>query len=318
VIWNIIGNYRGKNKILKGVIIILKLEQRVPTRDEILKEVEYYKERTPTLKSLLDFYGAIIVAQSEYAPKVDLPSIDLTEEEIKTSLKEGKPVLTGRKGEVSPTLYRSLFEEIVGIVKEKSPKPPRGLDKLMNLSELKAEKIPILIEKLEEFDEAFFVELGEKSGAKKETILFIATAALIPFYEAYAKALRGKMNQHFWGKEFCPICGRRAFMARLRKEDGLRLLRCSMCRSDWWVQNIKCAFCGIEDNKSLPFFYPEDDKGHRIDVCNECKRYIKTSNEKELGRGVIPEVEDVATIFLDTVAQKKGYSPVVQLASEMH
>ncbi|MDI6892540.1 MAG: formate dehydrogenase accessory protein FdhE [Actinomycetota bacterium] len=300
------------------MIIILKLDQKVPTRDEILKEIEYYKERIPTLKSLLEFYGAIIVAQSEYASRVDLPSIDVTEEEIKTLLREGKPVLTGRRGEVSPVLYRSMLEEIVGIVKEKSPKPPRGLDKLMNLNELKTEKIPTLIEKLEGFDEAFFAELGEKSGTKKETVLFIATAALIPFYEAYAKVLREKINQHFWGKEFCPICGRRAFMARLRREDGLRLLRCSMCRSDWWVQNIKCAFCGTEDNKSLPFFYPEDDKGHRIDVCDECKRYIKTSNEKELGREVTPEVEDAATIFLDTVAQKKGYSPVAQLASEMH
>jgi len=46
---------------------------------------------------------------------------------------------------------------------------------------------------------------------------------------------------------------------------------------------------------------------YRVDVCEKCKRYIKTIDTKEIGEEVIPLIEDIGTLHLDILAQKEGY-----------
>ena len=58
----------------------------------------------------------------------------------------------------------------------------------------------------------------------------------------------------------------------------------------------------------LRYFYTEKEgRAYRIDVCDKCKRYIKTIDAKELGMEVIPRIEDVGTMYLDILAEKQGY-----------
>jgi len=302
----------------KGVFTILKLEQKMPSKKEIEEEIGYYKKKFPTLGGLLNLFGSIFELQSEYIEKIDVSGFDLSEEEVNETLKKGSPVLALKRGEISAGLFKEALVELIKIVEDKSPKKIEGLNKVLDIDELKEENINLFIEKFERGDDSFFENLSKERGVNKEALLFIVTHALSPFYEAYAKNLRPKINHHFWGKEFCPICGNRPYITRLRKEDGLKLLSCSVCKTEWWIQRIRCAFCGNVDNETLSIFYPEDDKGHQVELCDKCKKYLKSSNEKELGRDVILRVEDVATIHLDAVAKKRGYLPTAQSPIEMN
>ena len=57
-------------------------------------------------------------------------------------------------------------------------------------------------------------------------------------------------------------------------------------------------------------FLEQEKSPYRIDVCEQCKRYIKTLDERKGGdekRAFIPSVEDLATMYLDIVAEKEGY-----------
>ncbi len=95
---------------------------------------------------------------------------------------------------------------------------------------------------------------------------------------------------------------------RLLKEDGRRILYCPLCRSEWRFPRLGCPFCGNSDHAKLRHCQLGDDLSHRLDVCDSCKRYIKTTNERSLGREVIPQVEDVVTLSLDYLADMEGYS----------
>ncbi|HBR22045.1 MAG TPA: hypothetical protein DD713_05685, partial [Nitrospiraceae bacterium] len=58
----------------------------------------------------------------------------------------------------------------------------------------------------------------------------------------------------------------------------------------------------------LRYFNTEaDGKGYRVDVCEECKKYIKTIDLRELKEEVTPLIEDIGTLHLDIIAEKEGY-----------
>ncbi|MDO8886906.1 formate dehydrogenase accessory protein FdhE [Candidatus Oleimmundimicrobium sp.] len=297
---------------------ILKLEQKIPSKKDIEEEINFYKKKFPTLERILNLFGSIFELQLEYVNKIDVSGFDFSEDEIAKILKGGTPLLSTKRGEISSELFRELLTKLVEIVKEKSLQKPIALDKILEADELKTKNIGVLIEKFEEGDNSFFENLCKEKNINKDVLLFMITNTLSPFYEAYSLGLRSKINHHHWGKEFCPICGNRPYIMKLRKKDGLKLQSCSVCKTEWWTQRIRCAFCGNVNNKLLSIFYPEDDKGHQVELCDKCKRYGKLSNEKELGRDVILRVEDVATIHLDAVAKKKGYSPITQSPIEMN
>jgi FdhE protein len=100
-------------------------------------------------------------------------------------------------------------------------------------------------------------------------------------------------------------------MAKLRREDGKRILECSLCNTQWVFKRLRCPFCGNEDADTLGFFFVEE-ATYRVDKCDKCKRYIKTVDERKKPEGGLRAllVEDVATLYLDMLAAKEGYQSI--------
>jgi FdhE protein len=101
-------------------------------------------------------------------------------------------------------------------------------------------------------------------------------------------------------------------MAKLKNEEGVegaRFLVCSSCGYEWRFMRLKCPFCENKEHERLRYFYIEKEgRAYRVDVCEKCKRYIKTLDTKELGEEVIPLIEDIGTLHLDILAQNEGYT----------
>jgi len=51
-----------------------------------------------------------------------------------------------------------------------------------------------------------------------------------------------------------------------------------------------------------------DERGRFIEVCEQCRRYIKCCDERQLGGDYSPFVEETATLYMDILAAEKGYS----------
>jgi formate dehydrogenase accessory protein FdhE len=107
----------------------------------------------------------------------------------------------------------------------------------------------------------------------------------------------------------CPACGSPPTIARLRRADGLRLLTCGLCGSEWEAVRLACACCGTLDRASLGVLRLDDADARWAETCERCKGYIKTVDQRKLAEGemVFSVVEEAATLHLDLLAEREGY-----------
>jgi len=76
------------------------------------------------------------------------------------------------------------------------------------------------------------------------------------------------------------------------------------------------AFFLNRDSKTLHYFYSDQEKDNRIDVCDSCKTYIKAVDTRKADRIIYPPLEFVATLHLDIKAQEMGFKSGIPL--ELH
>lgn len=108
-----------------------------------------------------------------------------------------------------------------------------------------------------------------------------------------------------WQRDDCPTCGSVTALAMLLDANGARrrFLVCACCLTSWGVKRFGCPYCGNESPQSLSILQVQSpgqaDESCRLDVCEECKAYVKTFT------GTFPE--DWPTLHLDIIAHERGY-----------
>ncbi|MDH4222030.1 MAG: formate dehydrogenase accessory protein FdhE [candidate division Zixibacteria bacterium] len=170
--------------------------------------------------------------------------------------------------------------------------------------------LEVLVKKVYNSDWNYLDNLAKKTGVEKEELYFLGLELGKPVYELYAEVLKDKLDLDNWGKGFCPVCGSPAALSYLRKEDGKRILWCQFCETQWSFMRLKCPFCSNEDQKSLRYFFTEEKDFYRVDVCDKCKSYIKTIDQRKMPHPNELSLyrESMQTLFLDLLAERDGYS----------
>ncbi|MBI2564117.1 MAG: formate dehydrogenase accessory protein FdhE [candidate division NC10 bacterium] len=96
-------------------------------------------------------------------------------------------------------------------------------------------------------------------------------------------------------------------LAELRGEPGRRYLRCALCEGAWRVPRLRCPFCATTDHTRLRYLRIEEDPGMRLDLCDACRRYLKTRIAPGGEAEADPFGRDLATLHLDALAWERGY-----------
>lgn len=284
--------------------------QKIESSLDSLKGKEYISEPT------VDFFRNITKAQYKIKSQLreeEIPFI-LTDDEIKGKMQNGIPMITWDKLPLKESYLQDLFQEICKIMKNYEEKESGNIQRLIDAEKSGDIKLNNLIEKIFQHDSSYFKTLSEDLKVSEDLLIFVALNLAKPFFETVAEKLKDKiadkvMVDTIWLKNCCPVCGSSAQIAKLEKEAGKKILYCSLCGTEWRFVRMKCPFCCTEEQKSIKFL-EEEKSPYRIDVCEQCKRYIKTLDERKGGgekRVFIPSVEDLATMYLDIVAEKEGY-----------
>ena len=132
-------------------------------------------------------------------------------------------------------------------------------------------------------------------------------AVLTPFYQQLAVPYRSWLETAGWRRGNCPLCGAEPSLARLVREDGRRILVCSLCRSEWSFDRLRCPFCEADGTPQYRHFTGDDDPGHRVDCCARCHRYLKTVDERVVAYRTNIAAEEIVTAHLDRLAHEQGY-----------
>lgn len=143
-------------------------------------------------------------------------------------------------------------------------------------------------------------------GLDPNVLLFLGKTALRPSIEALKDTVHKDLDKRMWDKGYCPLCGSGPDMACFDRS-GKRSLHCELCGEEWSYPRIKCPFCGNEEQEKLGYFEAEEEEGFRVYFCRECDRYIKTIDRKVFEEPAPLELESLATLHLDLIAQEKGF-----------
>jgi formate dehydrogenase accessory protein FdhE len=145
-----------------------------------------------------------------------------------------------------------------------------------------------------------------------DALLFVGRALAAPFVAEAVQQIsacsRGATGETDGGGR-CSMCGSPPAIAKLRREDGRRILYCGLCGTRWEFTRLTCPWCETGDREALNLLRVSEGDPRWIEACENCKGYIKTVDERKLplGERIIPVVEETATLYLDLLAEKEGY-----------
>ena len=283
-------------------------KKRPQELDRIIKRMQVIEKKRPGYKEILGFFKYIMREQYKIKPLIKVEQIDINEETVKTQMKEGFPLMDKKDMKLDMDSASTLFKKICRGLQRKDVNITVEAKKISQAVRKKEVDLEELFRRVLDGDKGYVDFIANKTGLHTWLLSFLAESSIKPSLEAYAEMFKGYVDQESWYKGYCPVCGSQPERGELRIDAGERFLECSACSFKWRFKRVVCPFCGNDDSKKLRFFNTETDgKAYRVDVCEECKKYIKTIDLREVQGDVVPIVEDIGTLHLDIIAEKEGY-----------
>ncbi len=271
--------------------------------NDSLKTIERYKHTSPHYEELLDILGDILILREEYRRKAHKDIYSVEESLLKKKLGSGMPLVDFVDGDINldepQEYFMSLLELAAKRLLGEAGRIRRDLEEgnIDFYAMVRASFDGSLIDEgEEEVEEDMFDLLG-----------FLVEESLRPSLEILAEKYGEAVKSSGWNEGYCPVCGREPKISQLKNEEGEKYLFCGQCGIEWRYPRLKCPFCENDDQQTLAFFTVEDEEQYRVDVCNVCNRYIKTIDFRKINETPNMDVEDIATLHLDILANDEGY-----------
>ena len=246
--------------------------------EEVIKLKQFYKPVRQDIFKTLDEHKHALLQQVN--PGIDPEKLKDTYVRFLTWLQAARP---------------SISQEIVRLLDEAS-----GFD---------FEEITAAFSK---GNQEYFIGLADKSGISHDLLFFTIDHALRPYLRIFAAPYEEELpteNLHWDFPANCPVCGAKSHMCRLTQEEGHRLMFCDRCFSEWWIRYIFCPYCGHDKPGDIGYITIENDNSaYKIYVCEKCKGYIKTYDQREKAESTDLYIANIETIYLDILAQERGYT----------
>ncbi|PTN35051.1 formate dehydrogenase accessory protein FdhE [Desulfonatronum sp. SC1] len=183
-----------------------------------------------------------------------------------------------------------------------------GADRVMEALETKELSAERLFRAYLDEDQEFFAVWAEKTPTTPKLSFFLAQSALTPFIRSMARRIiETRPLNGVWEHGHCPVCGSLPYLSSLETREGLRMMHCSFCQSAYRVARIGCVYCGERDPQKLHYFDVEELRGFRVDLCDQCRMYVKTADFRQLDRISVPVLDDLESLSMDVLAQARGH-----------
>ncbi|MGD0278142.1 MAG: formate dehydrogenase accessory protein FdhE [Smithella sp.] len=282
----------------------------VATLRKSLKTIEDYKAANPHYTELLDIMADILILREEYHNNMKDSIFHVDENLISQKMEGGLPLIDYMGKEYDLTRPKEYFNSLISIAEKRMPEVAQNIADIIKSPQFNWEKIirASFDHKIEEAD-AQGLPADREAEDNIDLIDLFTEESLRPELETVARKYREIVEKSGWSEGYCPICGKEPKIGEIRdEEEGKRYLFCHQCGFKWYFHRIKCPFCGNEEQHSLAYFEVEGEERYRVDVCNKCRRYIKTVELTKSSEEPNLDVEDIATLHLDMIAYDEGYN----------
>jgi FdhE protein len=300
----------------------------------ITKRLDSLARQKPELAEVVALYRAMLPLLAEAQAGVE--PFTLAAETARRKLAAGLPLLSGEDLPLDPAATRSLFIRLCRLVEGQTK---QGLRSLFNLHQA----APVqLLEQAYNGNDAVVraaaarqirqaVDRGQldllavwqalAAGDTQAVKLLarslkldpgllqtLAQNSLKPALRCWAQGVAADVDLNHWGRGQCPVCGSPPALSEIQGKEGARRLRCGLCGAGWSYPRLKCAFCGLDDYKSLGYLTVEgEEEKVRLQTCQACGEYVKVIVTFDPTPVDLLPVEDLATLHLDEIARERGF-----------
>jgi formate dehydrogenase maturation protein FdhE len=270
---------------------------------QVLHALMAAREQHGELAELLDFYRDLY--QTQFEAKANLPQPKVGDDvAMRQRLDKGIPQLTFDQLGLEPEPFGQLVALITDVLHSHDP----GWQD--ERKEQTGEELVALAQEMFEMQHTSTAPEShlrgggsEQSGPLPLTTLAVEFA-LASHLQRAAEVIVPRLDLSQWLHGHCPICGGQPNFALLDKERGARQLMCSRCNCLWNYSRLGCPFCKSTDRQ---MYYLSQDGVYRLYICPVCRRYLKTTDMRELYREICPAVERLLTAGMDLTARQEGY-----------
>jgi FdhE protein len=272
-----------------------------------LQNIQTYKNMNPHYRELLEILEEILILREEHRHRMNREIFPVEERLIAAKMAGGLPLVDFSSVAYDLTEPKDYFLALLEIAEKRSPGETQEMARKIRGNEISFNDLiyesfnPLPVEDNAAADE----EEGEENSY--DLVELFIEESLRPALEKVVQAYGDVVRKSEWSEGYCPVCGREPKIGEIRDDEGTRYLYCNQCGFEWDYRRIKCPFCGNEEQQTLAYFTIEEDSRYRVDVCNECKRYIKIVDFRDTKEKANMDVEDIATLHLDMLANDEGY-----------
>lgn len=288
-------------------------ENLAQTSDQIKQAVKLILKLRPVYTTILEFYEKIFTAQENAKAHLVIEPVTISKELLALKARDKFPLISMSEFAIDHQASKELFAIICRISEQSGGQLSDSAGKLSTLMNTDQIDLKKLVSALLNNDDACFETISNQFGLDKQVLAFITYNSIKPSLCTCSEQLSSYLDKEIeWGKGYCPICGNVPVISMFQGE-GERFLYCGFCWHKWQAKRIYCPYCDNRDTESLQYFFSEDEKEYRVDICDKCKKYIKTVDVRKTERIIYPPLEQVATLHLDIKAKETGLLSGVEL-----
>ena len=274
----------------------------------ITESLNRLRKDIPNLKVIADSFENLFLQIA--ALKESIPLIQPHDSEIDVaSFVQGVPILKNLEVDAPRDLFLDSANSIIPAMQKCFPGIGDALEKFLDYVRNKRLISSGFMFQDQAGSSKMLDEMAKDLGLQSDLITFIMSLVSKPFAERISESLTPLPESLIWKKGYCPICGSWPEVSFIRGHDGKRSLRCSFCGHEWGFSRLLCPFCENDDQTKLELFYSEDRSFERAELCQECKKYIVSLDTRNMASDPAPEVAALGMIYLDVLAQEKGFTP---------
>ncbi len=277
------------------------------TPEDIRKAAEEIKRKKPDFEKMINLYESISIAQEKAKESINLPEFKIPVEKLKLKHAEKFPLAVIPEFLIDYKVSEKLFMDICDILTNTENELSETVKNVSSLASEKKIDLNRIFEAFIKEDESPFDEIEEKLDIEKQVLGFLVYSALQPSLVSFSEMISVNLDKdNEWDKGYCPVCGSMPELS-LFEENGKRFLICGFCSHKWASKRMYCPFCENADHETLQYYSIDDEEEYRVDVCEKCKKYIKTIDIKKTTRTIYAPLEIRSTPYIDIKFEEMGY-----------
>ena len=275
--------------------------------DEIQKAVAEVKKIKPDFALMFDLYEKIFIAQEESKKRINLNDFKLSQDAVSLKRKEQFPLVEISQFQIDIEASRELFTRLCAILMESANELTDKVKHITLLADDKKTDIENYFKAFINGDESLFDNAEKEYGIDKTILGFLVYNSAKPSLVVFSNMMMEYLdNETAWDRGYCPVCGSIPELS-VFEENGKRSLVCGFCNHKWLSKRIYCPFCENTNHETLQYFNVGEEEEYRIDVCDKCKKYIKTIDINKTTRTIYLPLENQTTPYIDLKFREMGY-----------